>query len=105
MGFIYLITNKINNHVYIGQTKRNIEQRWKEHLRYCELNNGQIKQILKIDIGKLCNYKDMNFEDLIDEIVIGPRSLQSEKELKLFLKEIDLEKLVNKVKLSKCPLR
>lgn len=52
MGFIYLITNKINNRVYIGQTKRNIEQRWKEHLRHCELNNGQIlgKAILKYGI-------------------------------------------------------
>ena len=49
MGYIYLITNKINNHVYVGQTTRTIELRWKEHLRHCELNNGQIlgRAILK----------------------------------------------------------
>lgn len=31
MGYIYKITNKINNKVYIGQTSRTIEIRWKEH--------------------------------------------------------------------------
>ena len=71
----------------------------------CELNNGQIKQVLKVNIEKLCNHRKIDFEDLIDEIVIGPRSLQSEKELKLFLKEIKLDKLVNKVRYSECPLR
>lgn len=34
MGFIYIIKNFINNKVYIGQTSRNIEVRWKEHLRH-----------------------------------------------------------------------
>lgn len=34
MGFIYIIKNDINNHVYIGQTSRNIEIRWKEHIRH-----------------------------------------------------------------------
>ena len=31
MGFIYKITNKINNKVYIGQTNRSLEIRWREH--------------------------------------------------------------------------
>jgi group I intron endonuclease len=34
MGYIYKITNTINNKVYIGQTSRTIEMRWKEHLRH-----------------------------------------------------------------------
>jgi len=33
MGKIYLITNTINNKVYIGQTKLTLEQRFKEHQR------------------------------------------------------------------------
>ena len=32
MGYIYIITNKNNDKVYIGQTSRTIEARWKEHL-------------------------------------------------------------------------
>lgn len=32
MGFIYKITNTINDKVYIGKTTRTIEERWKEHL-------------------------------------------------------------------------
>lgn len=31
MGYIYKITNQINNKVYIGQTSRTIEKRWKDH--------------------------------------------------------------------------
>ena len=32
MGYIYKIVNKINNKVYIGQTTRTIDIRWKQHL-------------------------------------------------------------------------
>ena len=32
MGYIYKITNKVNNKVYIGQTVRTIEERYKKHL-------------------------------------------------------------------------
>ena len=31
MGFIYVITNKINNKQYIGKTEDTIENRWKTH--------------------------------------------------------------------------
>ena len=41
MGYIYKITNIVNNKVYIGQTIRTIEERWRDHqnLRYTEKNN------------------------------------------------------------------
>jgi len=32
MGFIYKVTNTVNGKMYIGQTSRTIEERWKEHL-------------------------------------------------------------------------
>lgn len=32
MGYIYKVTNNINGKIYIGQTRRTIEQRWKQHL-------------------------------------------------------------------------
>jgi group I intron endonuclease len=31
MGYIYKITNKINNQCYIGQTTQNLDLRWKQH--------------------------------------------------------------------------
>ncbi len=31
MAYIYIIKNKINNKVYIGQTRKTIEARWKKH--------------------------------------------------------------------------
>lgn len=36
MGFIYKITNIKNGHSYVGQTRRTVEQRWKEHQYYYE---------------------------------------------------------------------
>ena len=33
MGFIYKVTNNINQKVYIGQSVFSIEKRFKEHIR------------------------------------------------------------------------
>ena len=33
MGYIYTITNKIDNKTYVGQTVRDLEARWKDHLK------------------------------------------------------------------------
>lgn len=38
MGYIYLITNQINNKQYVGQTTQTIEKRWQEHI-YSAINN------------------------------------------------------------------
>lgn len=39
-GYIYKITNKVNNKVYIGQTSRNIRERYHEHLRCSETSSS-----------------------------------------------------------------
>ena len=33
MGFVYLIRNTVNGKCYVGQTRRDIQERWKEHIR------------------------------------------------------------------------
>ena len=41
MGYIYIIKNNVNSKVYIGQTKKSIEERWKEHI-YSSTYRNQI---------------------------------------------------------------
>ena len=33
MGYIYTITNKTDNKIYVGQTVKDVELRWKDHLK------------------------------------------------------------------------
>ena len=48
--YIYKITNKINNKIYIGQTTKNIKERFKEHIynaEYTDLNTNLVMAIRK----------------------------------------------------------
>lgn len=40
-GYIYKITNKINNKFYIGQTKNTPEDRWKRHIHEATTESGR----------------------------------------------------------------
>ena len=64
LGYIYKITNKINNKCYIGQTIHNINSRFKEHINASKHNTGCPL------IGKaIAKYGEDNFEiELIEEI-------------------------------------
>lgn len=42
-GYIYSITNKINNKVYIGMTTRSVQQRRLEHISRSRYNNYSSK--------------------------------------------------------------
>lgn len=69
--YIYSITNKINGKQYIGQTTKNIQQRWKKHqkdalvvcrpyplhnaIRKYGIENFEIEEIVKVD-----NLEDLN---------------------------------------------
>lgn len=37
MGIIYIVKNKINDKVYIGQTTQKLQDRWLKHLFYGNL--------------------------------------------------------------------
>lgn len=71
MGYIYIITNKNNDKVYIGQTSRTIETRWKEHLlsyqdeakRHYKLYAAMNKYgVDSFSIGKIeqCDFEKLN---------------------------------------------
>ena len=52
MGFIYKIINKINSKVYIGQTCRDLQTRWREHKSKanCEHNNHLYNAMTKYGV-------------------------------------------------------
>ena len=67
MGYIYKITNKINNKVYIGQTSESIRQRWKEHIYAA--NHDQGKEYNYAVHCAIRKYGCCNFDvDLLEEI-------------------------------------
>ena len=43
MGYIYKITNLLNNKVYIGKTSLTVEERWKQHIH--DANKNSINEI------------------------------------------------------------
>ena len=47
IGFIYIIKNKVNSKVYIGQTRKTIEKRFKEHLSNIERRTCPIYLAMK----------------------------------------------------------
>ena len=59
--FIYKITNKINNKIYIGQTIRPVEERWKRHI------NDALNNILDTHFARAIRY--YRPENFIVEII------------------------------------
>jgi len=62
---IYIITNTINTKKYVGQTKRSLKLRFKEHaransiigkaIRKYHIDNFQIQEIIKVDTQQQAN--------------------------------------------------
>lgn len=66
MGYIYKITNKINNKVYIGQTiKKNAEERFRQHKN--NYNKSYFSQIILYKAIKKYNLENFLFE-VIEEV-------------------------------------
>lgn len=69
MAFIYKITNDINDKVYIGMTTRNVELRWKEHLRHSsQLIDAAIQQLgkehFKIEVIEECSEEEVDDKEI-----------------------------------------
>ena len=69
-GYIYLITNKINNKKYIGQTRMTVQERWHKHCSVARNNlnatgiDGAIKKYgeenFSVEIIKECPIDELN---------------------------------------------
>lgn len=82
MGTIYIIKNLINNHVYIGKTKRDYKLRWKEHIRAIKDKSKQ--HTLQYAIKKYGS-DNFSFEVLESDI---PDEQLNDKE-KFYIEEYD----------------
>lgn len=73
------------------------------HLQYKVLNT--IKRVYVMNLGELCEKEKIDLEDLLDSIVLGPKSQQNMEDLRWYCKQIGLPKLADKISRSDCPLR
>lgn len=77
MGYIYLVTNRLNGKQYVGQTLRDdIELRWKEHRKICKASlgkyiyNAYLKHgIENFDFKVICNCDNEKCNDLEEEYI------------------------------------
>ena len=74
MGYIYLITNKINNCIYVGKTIKSIQSRWRDHVSSANTNadNYFIHRAIK-------KYGEENF--LVEQLEECDNSILSEREI------------------------
>jgi hypothetical protein len=47
IGYVYIITNKVDGKVYIGKTTRSVEERWREHVSHCKSSNLKFSNAIK----------------------------------------------------------
>ena len=74
MGYIYKIENKKDNKIYIGQTTRDIEIRWKEHFKKgsnCRYLSSAVKKygIDNFEFKLICISLDENLNDIEIEYI------------------------------------
>lgn len=69
--------------------------------------NGTMKEVLVLNIEEWCKQDNFTIEDIIDSIIIGPRSNQAHYvlDLKKYLNQLGYCQLANKVCVSACPLK
>lgn len=84
MAGIYKITNKINNKIYIGMTTKDIETRWKQHLKVSKNKNDKNHRLIHKAINKY-GVNNFIFEKLYETDIIN---LEHLKELEIkYIKE------------------
>ena len=78
VGYIYKITNIVNNKIYVGKTKKTIAIRYKSHLRQAEKNLELHKTSIPL-YNAINEYGIDNF--IIEEIEECPLDILDEREI------------------------
>lgn len=73
------------------------------HIKYKTFNI--IREFYILDLQKVLETENMHREDIINSIIIGPRSSQNPKDLGNYCRHLGLHKLAQNIKVSDCPLR
>lgn len=74
-----------------------------QHFQYKIMST--IRKVYIMDLDELCIKENIDIENLIDSIIVGPKSQQNIEDLKWYCKQIGLSQLANKIYKSTCPLR
>jgi hypothetical protein len=69
------------------------------------ITTERIKKYYPLNLSEMCQEIGISLEDLVEEIIIGPESTQSESILQDYLRDNGLKRLSGRVSLSDCPLR
>ena len=85
-GYIYKITNNVNNKIYIGQTKNTIEQRFKGHIKQAKANKKSDHSILHEAIRK---YGELNF--YVEEIDFANTKNELDEKEKYWIKNLNAQ--------------
>lgn len=73
MGYIYIIKNKINDKVYIGQTRGEIKDRFSKHLSMARYLKD--KSDINIDIHNNCRHSLVGKTVLFHSTLMGSRPI------------------------------
>lgn len=73
--------------------------------KYEKTNKNIIKKVIVVNLNDLCIKNNIDFEDLFDFVIIGPRSNQSVYELQENFNHLGYKKLSQKIVKSSCPLK
>lgn len=73
------------------------------HIGYQTFNI--IKEVYVLKLNEVLEKENMHMEDIISSIIIGPRSLQSKRDLENYCRHLGYDKLAQNIKISDCPLR
>lgn len=87
-GFLYIITNSVNDKVYIGQTITNIKARWAEHKHEAGRENPSMVIAKAIKKYGVKNFKISELEKVMSSSIEELKQLLNEKEID-YIKQYD----------------